>query len=104
MTTARSATGPTPTSASPICDHRHSTSPPPIWLPSPSPSSSSPAAPATPSLRAVAHRVAAALPDARLIELADCGHVTYAEQPEAFAHAVSTFAAELDRRPATASS
>jgi pimeloyl-ACP methyl ester carboxylesterase len=56
-----------------------------------------------PSLRAIAHRLAAALPDARLIELADCGHVTYAEQPDAFAHAVLTFATELDRRPATAS-
>ena len=29
---------------------------------------------------------------------ADCGHVTYAEQPDAFAHAVAVFAAELDRR------
>jgi pimeloyl-ACP methyl ester carboxylesterase len=57
-----------------------------------------------PSLRAIAQRLTAALPDARLIELADCGHVTYAEQPDAFADAVSTFAIELDRRPATASS
>jgi 3-oxoadipate enol-lactonase len=56
-----------------------------------------------PSLRAVTRQVAAAFPDVRLIELDDCGHVTYAEQPEAFAHAVSTFAAELDRRPATTS-
>ena len=55
------------------------------------------------ALRSIAHRLAAALADARFIELADCGHVTYAEQPEAFAHAVSTFAAEVDRRPATAS-
>lgn len=52
-----------------------------------------------PSLRSVAHRLATALPDARFVELADCGHVTYAEQPDAFAHAVSTFAAELDLRP-----
>ena len=52
-----------------------------------------------PSLRSVAHRLAAALPDARFVELADCGHVTYAEQPDAFAHAVSSFAAELDARP-----
>ena len=51
-----------------------------------------------PALRSIAHRLAAALPDARFIELADCGHVTYAEQPDAFAHAVSVFAAELDRR------
>ena len=48
----------------------------------------------------VTHRLAAALPDARLVELDDCGHVTYAEQPDAFARAVATFAAELDRRPA----
>ena len=42
--------------------------------------------------------MAAALPaDARFIELTDCGHVTYAEQPDAFAHAVAVFAAELDR-------
>ena len=57
-----------------------------------------------PALRSVARRLAAALPDARFIELADSGHVTYAEQPDGFAAAVSTFAAELDRRPATARS
>ena len=51
-----------------------------------------------PALRSIAHRLAAALADARFIELADCGHVTYAEQPDAFAHAVAVFAAELDRR------
>jgi len=55
-----------------------------------------------PSLRTIAHRLATALPDARFVELDECGHVTYAEQPEAFAHAVSVFAAELDRRPAVA--
>jgi pimeloyl-ACP methyl ester carboxylesterase len=54
-----------------------------------------------PALRSVAHRLAAGLPDARLIELADSGHVTYAEQPDGFATAVSTFANELDLRPAT---
>jgi pimeloyl-ACP methyl ester carboxylesterase len=57
-----------------------------------------------PALRSIAHRLAAALPDARFIELADCGHVTSAEQPDAFAHAVAVFADELDRRapiPAT---
>jgi 3-oxoadipate enol-lactonase len=53
-----------------------------------------------PSLRTVAHRLAAALGDARLIELDDCGHVTYAERPDEFAQAVSVFAAELDRRTA----
>ncbi|MGH3369045.1 MAG: alpha/beta fold hydrolase [Nocardioidaceae bacterium] len=50
------------------------------------------------SLRSVAHRLATALPDARFVELADCGHVTYAEQPDAFAEAVSVFAAEIDAR------
>ena len=52
-----------------------------------------------PSLRSVAHRLAAASPDARFVELADCGHVTYAEQPEAFANALSVFAAEIDAAP-----
>lgn len=55
-----------------------------------------------PALRSIARRLAAGLPDARFIELADCGHVTYAEQPEAFTRVVSTFAAELDRRLAVA--
>lgn len=55
-----------------------------------------------PALRSVALRLATALPDARLVDIANCGHVTYAEQPAAFAHAVSIFAAELDRRAATA--
>ncbi len=49
------------------------------------------------ALRSVARRLAGGLPDARFVELAGSGHVTYAEQPEAFAHAVSVFAAELDR-------
>ena len=56
-----------------------------------------------PSFGPVAHRLTAALPDARFVEL-DCGHVTYAEQPDAFAHAVSVFAAELDRRSPVAAS
>jgi 3-oxoadipate enol-lactonase len=55
-----------------------------------------------PSLRSVAHRLAAALPDARFVELADCGHVTYVEQPDAFANAVSVFATEIDARQAGA--
>jgi pimeloyl-ACP methyl ester carboxylesterase len=55
-----------------------------------------------PSLRSIAHRLAAALPDARLVELAECGHVTYAEQPDAFASAVSMFATEIDARQAGA--
>ena len=57
-----------------------------------------------PALRSVAHRLAAALPDARFVELEDCGHVTYFEQPDDFAHAVSVFAAELDRRTAASAS
>ena len=48
-----------------------------------------------PALRSIAHRLAAALADARFIELADCGHVTYAEQPDMFARAVAAFASEL---------
>jgi pimeloyl-ACP methyl ester carboxylesterase len=55
-----------------------------------------------PSLRSVARRLAAALPDARFVELAGCGHVTYAEQPDAFASAVSVFASEIDARQAGA--
>jgi 3-oxoadipate enol-lactonase len=51
-----------------------------------------------PSLRALAHRLAAVLPDTRFVELGECGHVTYAEQPGAFARAVSVFAAEISRR------
>ena len=54
-----------------------------------------------PSFGAVAHELATALPDAALVELKGSGHVTYAEQPEQFANAVSVFAAELDRRAAS---
>jgi 3-oxoadipate enol-lactonase len=50
-----------------------------------------------PSLHATAVTLAEHLPDVRFIELDDCGHVTYAEQPEAFANAVTVFADELDR-------
>ena len=57
-----------------------------------------------PSLRSIAHRLAAALPDARVVEFGDCGHVTYAEQPDAFANAVSIFAAGIDDRPTRADS
>lgn len=53
-----------------------------------------------PALLSVTHRLAAALPDTRLVELEACGHVTYAERPDDFAHAVSVFAAERDRRAA----
>ncbi len=55
-----------------------------------------------PALRSVARRLAAALPDARFVELEGSGHVTYAERPDDFAHAVSVFAAEVDRRTAPA--
>jgi pimeloyl-ACP methyl ester carboxylesterase len=51
-----------------------------------------------PAFPSIAHGLAGALADARFIELADCGHVTYAEQPGAFARAVRVFAAELERR------
>ncbi|MGH9117973.1 MAG: alpha/beta fold hydrolase [Acidimicrobiales bacterium] len=56
-----------------------------------------------PGLRSVARRLAAALPDARFVEIAG-GHVPYLENPETFAHAVSVFAAELDRRAPVPSS
>lgn len=55
------------------------------------------------SFRPVAHRLAAALHDARFVELDSSGHVTYAERPDDFAHAVAVFAAELDQRSALAS-
>jgi pimeloyl-ACP methyl ester carboxylesterase len=53
-----------------------------------------------PALRAIAQVLAHSLPDVRLIELPDCGHVTYAEQPATFARAVRAFAGELTPRPA----
>ena len=51
-----------------------------------------------PAFQSIARGLAGALADARFVELADCGHVTYAEQPHAFAQAVRVFAAELERR------
>jgi pimeloyl-ACP methyl ester carboxylesterase len=51
-----------------------------------------------PAFQLIARRLAVALVDARFIELADCGHVTYAEQPDAFAQAMRAFVAELERR------
>ena len=48
-----------------------------------------------PALRAITRVLADALPHARLVELADSGHVTYAEQPAQFARAVSAFLTEL---------
>ena len=52
-----------------------------------------------PALRTGARTLAGWLPDARYLEL-DCGHVTYAEQPEQFARAVAAFATEATRSPA----
>jgi pimeloyl-ACP methyl ester carboxylesterase len=51
-----------------------------------------------PSFRRIARALASALPDARFVELPGCGHVTYAEAPDAFAAAVSAFAGELAER------
>jgi pimeloyl-ACP methyl ester carboxylesterase len=53
-----------------------------------------------PALRTAAHTLATWLPDARYLEL-DCGHVTYAEQPEQFARAVAAFASEASIAPST---
>jgi pimeloyl-ACP methyl ester carboxylesterase len=48
-----------------------------------------------PALRAIASTLARALPDARFVELAGSGHVTYAERPEDFARVVAAFATEV---------
>jgi pimeloyl-ACP methyl ester carboxylesterase len=48
-----------------------------------------------PVLRTIAGVVTENVPGAELVELAKCGHVTYAEQPEAFARAVLDFAERL---------
>lgn len=53
-----------------------------------------------PGLRAIAAALAAALPDARFVDLPGSGHVTYAERPDEFAAAVTTFATELVPAPA----
>lgn len=50
-----------------------------------------------PTLLDVTRRLAAALPNTRFEEFENCGHVTYAEQPEAFAQAVAIFGAEIGR-------
>lgn len=47
-----------------------------------------------PALSTAAHTLASWLPNARYVEL-ECGHVTYAEQPDQFARAVAAFASEL---------
>ena len=48
-----------------------------------------------PALRAIATTLARALPDARFVELAGSGHVTYAERPDQFARAVAAFATQV---------
>ena len=48
-----------------------------------------------PALRAIAGTLVRALHDARFVELAGSGHVTYAERPDDFAAAVAAFASEL---------
>lgn len=48
-----------------------------------------------PFLRATPHVIAEHVPSARLVEIPDCGHVTYAEQPAAFADAVRGFAGQV---------
>lgn len=45
-----------------------------------------------PFLQSTPRILAASIPSAQLLELGDCGHVTYAEQPDAFANAVRAFA------------
>jgi 3-oxoadipate enol-lactonase len=47
-----------------------------------------------PALFTGAHTLADWLPVSRFLEL-DCGHVTYAEKPAAFAHAVAAFVGEV---------
>jgi 3-oxoadipate enol-lactonase len=51
-----------------------------------------------PALRAIATTLVRALPDARFVELAGSGHVTYAERPDEFAQAVAAFATEITIR------
>jgi pimeloyl-ACP methyl ester carboxylesterase len=48
-----------------------------------------------PMFCAIASILADRIPYAHLLELDNCGHVTYVEQPEAFAAAVASFARGL---------
>jgi pimeloyl-ACP methyl ester carboxylesterase len=50
-----------------------------------------------PFLQSTPRVIAASVPSAELIELTDSGHVTYAEQPDAFAEAVRSFASRAPR-------
>ena len=45
-----------------------------------------------PFLQSTPRVIATSAPSAQLVELSNCGHVTYAEQPDAFAAAVRAFA------------
>jgi pimeloyl-ACP methyl ester carboxylesterase len=45
-----------------------------------------------PFLQSTPRVIAASVPSAELVELSDCGHVTYAEQPRAFAASLRSFA------------
>jgi 3-oxoadipate enol-lactonase len=51
-----------------------------------------------PALLSITAALARALPDARFVELAGSGHVTYAERPDEFAAAVAAFASEVTAR------
>lgn len=48
-----------------------------------------------PALRAIAATLARSLPDARFVELAGSGHVTYTERPEEFARVAAAFATQV---------
>lgn len=50
-----------------------------------------------PFLQSTPRVIAASVPSAQLVELPECGHVTYAEQPDAFAAAVRAFARQAFR-------
>jgi 3-oxoadipate enol-lactonase len=51
-----------------------------------------------PTFLSISRALAAALPDARYLELEGSGHVTYFEQADAFAAALAAFVTELDGR------
>jgi len=50
-----------------------------------------------PFLQGTPRVIAASVPSAELVEFPDCGHVTYAEKPDAFAEAVRSFARRVFR-------
>lgn len=50
-----------------------------------------------PFLQGTPRVIANSVPSAELVEFSDCGHVTYAEQPDAFAEAVRGFAKSVFR-------